>query len=64
MAQKFTVDPRMLAGHSDYDQEKNTMLVSSITVKETRTELLERLAKEYEEEQNKAADGGCLACSS
>jgi ribonucleoside-diphosphate reductase alpha subunit len=64
MAQKFTVDPRMLAGHSDYEQEKNTMLISTIAVKETRTELLERLAKEYEEEQKKADDGGCLLCSS
>jgi len=54
MAQKFTVDPRLLASISDG--------VSSITttVKESRTELLDRLAKEYEEEQAKE----CTMCSS
>jgi len=52
MAQKFTVDPRLLASISDG--------ISSITTaKETRTELLDRLAKEYEEEQAK----DCVACS-
>jgi ribonucleoside-diphosphate reductase alpha subunit len=51
MAQKFTVDPRLMASLSD--------LPSTIAVKETRSEMLERLAKEYEEEQEK----GCLNCS-
>jgi len=51
MAQKFTVDPRLMASLSD--------LPSTIAVKETRSEMLERLAKEYEEEQDK----GCLNCS-
>ena len=51
MAQKFTVDPRLMASLSD--------LSSTITVKETRSEILERLAREYEDEQSK----GCLNCS-
>jgi len=51
MAQKFTVDPRLMASLSD--------LPSTIAVKETREEMLERLAKEYEDEQDK----GCLNCS-
>jgi ribonucleoside-diphosphate reductase alpha chain len=50
-AQKFTVDPRLIASLSDAP--------STITVKETRSEMLERLAKEYEDEQSK----GCLSCS-
>jgi ribonucleoside-diphosphate reductase alpha subunit len=50
-AQKFTVDPRLMASLSD--------VPSTITVKETREELLERLAREYEDEQAK----GCLNCS-
>lgn len=50
-AQKFTVDPRLIASLSD--------VPSTITVKETREELLERLAREYEDEQAK----GCLNCS-
>ena len=52
MAQKFTVDPRLIASLSDAP--------STVTVKENRTEMLERLAKEYEEEQAK----GCVSCSS
>jgi ribonucleoside-diphosphate reductase alpha chain len=60
MAQKFTVDPRLIASLSDN--------VSTI-VKESRSELLERLAKEYEDEQKKAKEAaesgeGCLLCSS
>jgi len=51
MAQKFTVDPRLMASLSD--------VPSTITVKETRSEMLERLANEYEDEQAK----GCLNCS-
>ena len=50
-AQKFTVDPRLMASLSD--------VPSTITVKETREEMLERLAREYEDEQAK----GCLNCS-
>jgi len=72
MAQKFTVDPRLIASLSDASQE-NTVVqqISSITTqsaKESRAELLERLAKEYEDEARKtkeAADSGdgCLYCS-
>ena len=53
MAQKFTVDPRLIASLSVSDGP------STITVKESRVEMLERLAKEYEDEQSK----GCLNCS-
>jgi ribonucleoside-diphosphate reductase alpha subunit len=61
MAQKFTVDPRLIASLSDAP--------STITVKESRSELLERLSREYEEEQVKAKEAadsgeGCLTCSS
>ena len=58
-AQKFTVDPKFLVSDSH----------STITVaKPNRAELLDRLAKEYEEEQAKAREAaangeGCLSCS-
>ena len=57
MAQKFTVDPRMLI---ENDEEKK---------KRERRELAERYAMEYEEEQRKAKEAadkgeGCLFCSS
>ena len=82
-AQKFTVDPRLLAaiagtpvatneddlpyseddGSSDEDTDKKPAVV------ETRGQMLDRLSKEYIEEQakaNAAADAGegCLFCSS
>lgn len=58
-AQKFTVDPKFLVSDSH----------STITVaKPNRKDLLDRLAKEYEEEQEKACVAaengeGCLSCS-
>jgi len=58
-AQKFTVDPKFLVSDSH----------STITVaKPNRKDLLDRLAKEYEEEQEKARVAaengeGCLSCS-
>ena len=58
-AQKFTVDPKFLVSDSH----------STITVaKPSRADLLDRLAKEYEEEQAKAneaaeAGEGCISCS-
>ena len=63
MAQKFTVDPRLIASLSDNSS------TPTVKEKETRTEMLERLAREYEEEvqRNKeavAAGEGCLLCSS
>jgi ribonucleotide reductase alpha subunit len=93
-AQKFTVDPRLLAAvqgstvqdmddakesdvendDTDDDVPSNTK-VSSVkvqtvsTIQETRSEKLERLVKEFEEEvaRSKAATEtgeGCLLCSS
>lgn len=61
MAQKFTVDPRLLASISDGISSITTVTTTgtTATVKETRAELLDRLAKEYEEEQAK----DCAACS-
>ncbi len=71
MAQKFTVDPRLLAEMASKDDKQATQVVSTVTVtvKETRKELLDRLAREYEEEQQKAKEAaergeGCLLCSS
>lgn len=49
-AQKFTIDPKLLASLQKPVQEKK---------KETRQELLDRLAREYEEEQAQ----GCTSCS-
>ena len=79
MAQKFTVDPKFLQSvtsapsksTSEPSAEENTLVTattSTITVKVDRKALLERLAKEYEEEQAKAKEAadageGCLMCS-
>jgi len=78
MAQKFTVDPKFLQSvtvpsksTSEPSAEENTLVAattSTITVKVDRKALLERLAKEYEEEQAKAKEAaengeGCLMCS-
>jgi len=75
MAQKFTIDPRMIAGpvindkdecvsDSDTDDEETP---EQRKVRE-RTALKERLAREYEEEAKKAKEAaekgeGCLMCS-
>jgi ribonucleoside-diphosphate reductase alpha subunit len=72
MAQKVTVDPKFLStisvssAHSA--PSKQISDPSSLTRSETRAERLERLAKEYEEEQTRANDAaangeGCLMCS-
>jgi ribonucleoside-diphosphate reductase alpha chain len=63
MAQKFTVDPKFLTSTTPTPSD-----VKPQEKKETRAEKLERLAREYEEEQlkaNKAAENGdgCLMCS-
>ena len=80
MAQKFTVDPKFLQSVStpapkstlsEQPAEENTLVTattSTITVKVDRKALLERLAKEYEEEQAKSKEAaengeGCLMCS-
>jgi ribonucleotide reductase alpha subunit len=86
-AQKFTIDPRLLAAvngptgpAAPVDDDDESVVSSSdeeeevkpqaklVTRAETRAEKLERLAREYEEEQaraNAAADAGegCLYCS-
>jgi ribonucleoside-diphosphate reductase alpha chain len=64
MAQKFTIDPRMLAGSNapvqDYDSEpEHDEDNDDNEPKETREQMKARLAKEYEEELSK----GCLTCS-
>lgn len=72
MAQKFTVDPKFLTPtaevHSGQHTSSISTVVSTATAKPDRKALLERLAKEYEEEQKKAKEAadageGCLMCS-
>jgi ribonucleoside-diphosphate reductase alpha chain len=72
MAQKFTVDPKFLStiavSSTHSAPSKQISDPSSLTRSETRAERLERLAKDYEEEQKKANDAaangeGCLMCS-
>jgi len=78
MAQKFTIDPRMLAGSNVMinNDDDNDTYVSSDDENETpeqkkvieRNKLKERLAREYEEESKKAKEAaengeGCLMCS-
>ena len=59
MAQKFTVDPKFLAGPTTVKPEPK---------QETRQEKLDRLVREYEEasakaKEDAAAGEGCLMCS-
>jgi ribonucleoside-diphosphate reductase alpha chain len=78
MAQKFTIDPRMMAGSNVMinNDDDNDSYVSSDDENETpeqkkvseRNKLKERLAREYEEESKKAKEAaengeGCLMCS-
>ena len=75
MAQKFTVDPRMLQGSivtqvedSDSEDEPEVELTPEEKKKKERAALLERLSKEYEqsvkEAKEAAASGeGCTMCS-
>jgi ribonucleoside-diphosphate reductase alpha chain len=76
VAQKFTVDPRLLAAVSGgvrrEDDDEDALSVSTEddeaspkeTHQETRQEKLDRLAKEYEDSVKQAADDGCLMCGS
>ena len=76
MAQKFTVDPRLLqgtAGSADADDEDDeTDSDEEITPEQKKAKdkkaLLDRLAREYEnsvkEAKAAADDGGCVMCSS
>ncbi len=69
MAQKFTVDPKFLSNTAaQIEQPQSTITVTVTSDKLSRKEMLERLAKEYEEEQKKAKEAaengeGCLMCS-
>jgi ribonucleoside-diphosphate reductase alpha chain len=70
MAQKFTVDPKFLTTTKGVVSDEVSPLQpqQAPKKKETRQELLDRLAKEYEEEverNKKAAENGegCLMCS-
>ena len=75
VAQKFTVDPRLLAAVSGgvrrVDDDDDDLSVSTddedeapAAKPETRQEKMERLAKEYEESVQAAKDEGCLMCGS
>jgi ribonucleoside-diphosphate reductase alpha subunit len=69
-AQKFTIDPKFLSTPTvAITKQSSDSIQQHLTRSETRAERLERLAREYEEEQERAnkaaADGtGCLMCSS
>lgn len=71
MAQKFTVDPKFLSTMAIQASSPSKPIsepTQSLTRSETRAERLERLAREYEEEQQKANEAaasgeGCLMCS-
>lgn len=70
MAQKFTIDPRFLATEttSSSAPPEPAPTSDSAPKKETRAEMLERLAREYEEEVEKTklakeSGEGCLMCS-
>jgi hypothetical protein len=78
MAQKFTVDPRLLQGTAasgaaeaedddDYSESDEEMTPEQKKAKDKKA-LLDRLAREYEDsvKEAKAAadDGGCVMCSS
>ena len=76
VAQKFTVDPRLLAAVSGgvrrvdddddsvaSDTDDEDVAVTAVK-QETRQEKLDRLAKEYDESVKQAADDGCLMCGS
>jgi ribonucleotide reductase alpha subunit len=71
MAQKFTVDPKFLstmAMQAPASSNPVSEPTQTLTRSETRAERQERLAKEYEEEQQKANEAaasgeGCIMCS-
>jgi len=75
MAQKFTVDPRLLQGSivqvkdEESEEEPDVELTPEEKKKKDRAALLERLSKEYEQSLKEAKDAaasgeGCTMCSS
>jgi ribonucleoside-diphosphate reductase alpha subunit len=75
MAQKFTVDPRLMQGgavelqekddesDSESDSESQKMMTPEEKKKRDRAALLERLSREYEDSVKEAKESGCLNCS-
>jgi ribonucleoside-diphosphate reductase alpha subunit len=75
MAQKFTVDPRLMQGgavelqekddesDSESDSESQKMMTPEEKKKRDRAALLERLSREYEDSVKEAKESGCLSCS-
>ena len=72
MAQKFTVDPRMVQGavtqveEDDSESESDDELTPEEKKAKTRAALLAKLAKEYEDASKKPGDAneeGCTMCS-
>jgi ribonucleoside-diphosphate reductase alpha chain len=57
-AQKFTIDPKLLASIGG-NAKKEEAGANPEKKKESRQEMLDRLAREYEEEQAQ----GCTMCS-
>jgi hypothetical protein len=72
MAQKFTVDPRMIQGavaqvtDDSSGSESDDELTPEEKKAKTRADLLAKLAKEYEDASKKSDDAnseGCTLCS-
>ena len=74
MAQKFTVDPRLLAavsgGASRVEDDSSVGSdtdddgpLGPVVPQETKEEKMERLVKEYEQSVQDAKEEGCLMCS-
>lgn len=77
MAQKFTVDPKLLQGTTqlakgntqvesddeDEDSDEEELTAEQKRLME-RKALMDRLAKEYEESVKEAKEEGCAMCSS
>jgi hypothetical protein len=78
MAQKFTVDPKLLQGTTQLAKGSTTQVESDdededsdeeeLTPEQKRVierkALMDRLAKEYEESVKEAKEEGCAMCSS
>jgi ribonucleotide reductase alpha subunit len=71
MAQKFTVDPKLLQGSTSrsnsidiQDSDSSSSDEEEKPVTETRAQKLERLSREYDESVKEAQEEGCTLCSS